>query len=415
MSKKFLLPGRFPGDICVLFLTSVISSIGFSITMPYMSLYLNNVLKIPMTIVGLILMSAQVIGATAGLYGGELSDKYGRKFIMVRSLIGRFILFIIIGFVIMHWHNIYSIVVFLIANSILFSFYIPASQAYIADLADEERRLSAYGLLRMGGNLGWALGPAVGGLLASVDYAYLFFVTAFCMLIATVVLLKFSRESLSLRNKGRAVSPILFNKNNQVPAINLREIFSVVYDRKFLAFTLISFSIFIVWGQLVSPLSIYSVNRVGITKSQLGILFSINGFMVVIFQYFITSLIPNKKELNALWLGSLIYGFGYLSLGFAYNFSHLVISMVLITIAEMVITPSSQSYASKLARAENRGRYLAFYNLAQTFGWAFGPLLGGILLDTFPGRSIFIWLIICIISICSTIGFLIFKDNNEAS
>ncbi|MEO0205524.1 MAG: MFS transporter [candidate division WOR-3 bacterium] len=418
MIKQHILPTGFPKDIWALFTTSMVSAIGFSITMPYMSLYLNNILHISMTLVGTILMVAQVIGAIVGLYGGELSDRFGRKFIMIRSLAGRFLLFILIGIVITHWQNLYIIFVFLIANSILFSFYIPASQAYIADLTSEKERLSAYGLLRMGGNLGWALGPAIGGLLATIDYAYLFFVTAFCMLVATFILITFCKESLFRRKdseKNKHVnSPVLPDRNNQGFGINLKEIFSVIYDQKFFAFTLISLSIFIVWGQLVSPLSIYTVNRVGITQSQLGILFSINGFMVALFQYFITHLVPERKELKALWLGCLIYAIGYFSVGLAKGFSFLVVSMIIITTAEMVITPSSQSYASKIARPENRGRYLAFYNLAQTFGWAFGPLLGGILLDTFSGRSIFIWGVITIIALFSAIGFFIFNSKNNS-
>ncbi len=385
--------------------------------MPYMSLFLNNVLGISMTIVGTILMIAQVIGATIGLYGGEISDKFGRKYIMIRSLSGRFVLFIIIGLVISQWQNAWIIFIFLILNSILFSFYIPASQAYVADLTTEKERISTYGLLRMGGNLGWALGPAIGGLLATLDYAYLFFVTALCMAIATMILKYFCKESLN-----RAVGKNAMNKSveseesvQKTPdfQINLKEIFSVVRDQRFLVFTLISFSVFIVWGHLVAPISIYAVNRVGISKSQLGLLFSINGFMVVIFQYLITHLIPDKKELDALWIGALIYVAGYLSVGFAVNFGLLVFSMVIITIAEMVITPSSQSYASKIARPENRGRYLAFYNLSQTFGWAFGPLLGGILLDIFTGRSIFIWLIVSIFALFSAAGFILFKKKNS--
>ncbi len=375
-----------------------------------MSLYLNNVLHVPMTVVGALLMCAQIIGATVGLYGGEISDKFGRKLIMVRSLSGRFMLFALMGFIILRWHNVYTIFVFLICNSILFSFYIPASMAYVADLTEANERLKAYGLLRMGGNLGWALGPALGGLLASIEYAYLFFVTALCMLIATIVLVNYCKESL-VHKKNIRNFVLTQNKKNSMFTINLKELFSVVNDQHFLIFTLISFTIFIVWGQLVSPLSIYTVNRVGITKSQLGVLFSINGFMVVIFQYFITGFIPDKKELSALWIGSLIYAMGYLSLGFATGFLSLIFSMILITIAEMVITPSSQSYASKIARPENRGRYLAFYNLAQTFGWAFGPMLGGVLLDTFPGRSIFIWAIIAFIALLSTIGFIVYKNN----
>lgn len=412
MDKKSILPRGLSKNLWALFATSVISAIGFSITMPYMSLYLNNVLKLSMTTVGTLLMVTQVIGSIVGIYGGEISDKLGRKFVMSRSLGGRFVLFIIIGIIISKWENIYAIFVFLILNSILFSFYFPASQAYIADLTNEKERISAYGILRMGGNLGWALGPAIGGLLATIDYAYLFFVTAFCMLIATIILIKFCHESLNYRIGKTAESTILKNQKNLDFKINFKDMLTIFYDHQFLIFTLISFLVFIVWGHLVSPISVYAVNRVGITKSQLGLLFSVNGFMVALFQYFITHFIPDKKELEALWIGALIYGVGYLSIGFASNFGFLIISMVIITVAEMVITPSSQTYASKLARPENRGRYMAFYNLAQTFGWAFGPLLGGILLDTFSGRNPFIWVFVSGLAVVSAVGFILFKNKN---
>jgi MFS family permease len=380
-----------------MFASNVITSIGFSVSMPYLSLYLNNVLKIPMTAVGLILMTALVIGATIGMYGGELSDRMGRKWVMVRSLFLRCLIFVLFGLAIMNRANIMVIIILMIMNASLGSFFMPASQAYVADLTSEEKRISAYGLVRIGGNLGWALGPAIGGLLATLDYSYLFFFTGFCMFCSSLFLLRFSRESLKLSDRiGETKTTI-------------KDIVSVTKDRKFLAFTLICLSVFIVWGQLVSPISVYSVNRVGITKTQLGILFSINGFLVVVFQYLITHLFPKRKELTALMIGALVYAIGYFTVGLADRFAMLVLSMVIITIGEMVITPAGHSYASILADPKHRGRYLGFFNLSQTFGWAFGPLLGGILLDAIPGRSPVLWSIISGLAVFSAAGFFVFK------
>lgn len=397
-----ILPRGYSRDIWTMFTSNVVTSIGFSVSMPYLSLYLNNVLKIPMTAVGTILMISLVIGAVIGIYGGELSDRMGRKWVMVRSLFLRCLIFLLFGFAIMYRANIIIIVILMIMNASLGSFFMPASQAYVADLTTEDRRISAYGLIRIGGNLGWALGPAIGGLLATLDYSYLFFVTGFCMFCSSLFLLRFSRESLKLTDR-----------NDEIKT-KLKDIVSVVHDRKFLAFTLICLSIFIVWGQLVSPISVYSVNRVGITKSQLGILFSINGFLVVLFQYFITNLIPKRRELTALVIGALVYAVGYFSVGLAAHFPMLVLSMVIVTIGEMVITPAGHSYASILADPGHRGRYLGFFNLSQSFGWAFGPLLGGILLDSIPGRSLLIWSIISGLALVSAVGFLFFKKRVRA-
>jgi MFS family permease len=399
---KFL-PRGYSRDIWTMFATNAVTSIGFSVSMPYLSLYLNNVLKIPMTAVGMILMVSLVIGAMIGIFGGELSDRMGRKWVMVRSLFIRCLIFVLFGFAIMYRVNIMIIVVLMIMNASLGSFFMPASQAFVADLTTEDKRISAYGLIRIGGNLGWALGPAIGGLLATLDYSYLFFFTGFCMFCASLFLLRFSRESLKL------------SERNGETKTTLKDIVSVTQDRKFLAFTLICLSIFIVWGQLVSPISVYSVNRVGITKTQLGILFSINGFLVVVFQYSITHLFPKRKELTALAIGALVYAVGYFTVGLAGSFSMLALSMVIITIGEMVITPASHSYASILADPKHRGRYLGFFNLSQSFGWAFGPLLGGILLDAIPGRSTVIWSIISGLAVFSALGFLIFKKRLSLS
>lgn len=394
------IPRGFPRAIWALFATSVINSIGFSITIPYLSLYLHNTLKISMTAVGFLLMSPVLVGSFAGLFGGELSDRLGRKYLMARSLLARVVTFSLLGLIILKYPSVTLIYILILINNILFAFYNPASQAYVADLTTADKRTAGYGLLRMGGNLGWALGPALGGILARYGYANLFFITAGFMLAGFAVFAIFGRESLVHVSTDGAV---------------YKNIWLTLRDRRFVFFTFVCLLIFIVWGQLVSPLSVYAVNRVGITKTQLGILFSINGFMVVFFQYYISHLIREKKELAALAIGSLIYATGYLTVGFAASFNLLILSIAVITIGEMVITPASQSYASLIADHRHRGRYMGFFNLAQTLGWALGPMIGGVLLDAFTGRNLIHWSAIALIALVAGLMFLFFRDRRAAS
>jgi MFS family permease len=157
---------------------------------------------------------------------------------------------------------------------------------------------------------------------------------------------------------------------------------------------------------------VYSVNRVGITKTQLGVLFSLNGLMVVAFQYFITHLIPVKRLLTALWIGSFIYAVGYFSVGVANSFMFLFVSVIVITIAEMIVSPSSLSYASLIADVRHKGRYMGFFNLSQSLGWSFAPLIGGILLDTFSGRSLVIWAIVGAFAVSAAGGFIAFARKS---
>lgn len=392
-----IIPRGYPRDIWIIFYARIITAVGFSVSMPFFSLYMHNELGINMTIVGIILMLATVTGALLGIYGGELSDRRGRKWVMVRSLLWRFVIFAAMGYFIARRANIFIITSLLVANNAFGSFFIPASQSYVADLTTIDRRTTAYGLLRIGGNFGWALGLMLGALLVTIDYSALFYFTSACMLVGAVLLMRFSKESkyagaeVGWRRRG------------------IKEILSVATDRRFLIFTAICTIIFMVWGQLVYPLSVYSVNSIGITKPQLSILFSINGFLVVFFQYLITTLIPPKKELSGLWVGSIIYGVGYIVVGLAGGMHLLVLAVVTITIGEMVVTPTSLSYASKIAKAAHTGRYLGFFNLAQSLGWAVAPFVGGILIDTFAGRSPEMWLIISGFAILAAFGFLVFK------
>lgn len=377
------------------------TAMGFSVSMPYLSLYFHNELGIPMTIVGTILMLASIVGALLGVYGGELSDRMGRKWVMVRALLWRCFIFMLMGYVIIREADILVIAGLLILNSAFGSFFIPASTSYIADLTDEERRTSAYGLLRIGGNLGWAIGPAIGGFIATIDYSYLFFFTGICMLIATFILLRFSRESLS-------ASVLVRNKKT-----GIKQILCAARDKRFLVYIIICLVIFIAWGQLIFPFAVYTVNRIGITKAQLGVLFSLNGLMVVVLQYFITSLVPLKKQLKALWIGSLIYAVGYFTVGIVNSFAFLIASVIVITIGEMIVSPTTLSYASIIADPPHKGRYLGLFNLSHSLGWSLAPLVGGVLLDTFTGRSLFIWGSISGLCIIAALGFVLFKSSHR--
>jgi MFS family permease len=320
---------------------------------------------------------------------------------MVRALFWRFLIFMLMGYVIAKGADIYIFVGLLILNSAFGSFFIPASMSYVADLTAENRRTKAYGLLRIGGNFGWALGPAIGGFLAQMNFAYLFYFTGGCMLLGTIVLMRFSRESL----------PIL-SDNHANRKTGLKEIISVAKDSRFLTYTLICLAIFLVWGQLIFPLSIFSVNTVGISKAQLGILFSLNGLLVVFFQYFITHFIPAKKQLIALAIGSLVYAVGFFTVGFAYSFAFLFVSVIIITTGEMIVTPTTLSYASIIADAKHRGRYLGFFNLSHSLGWSLSPLLGGVLLDVFAGKPVFTWTIVSGLAVFAAVGFLFFRRKN---
>ena len=368
----------------------IVTAFGFSVAMPYLSLYFHTELGVPMKIVGMILMISAATGALAQIWGGEISDRLGRKSIMVVSMIVRGFAFLAVSYFI-HVRSHYLIIaLFLVFNSFIGSLFMPASNAMIADVADAKVRVEAYGLIRIGANAGWAIGPALGGFLAGFSYASLFVITALTCFGSAVLIRFFTDESLA---KDGTEKP------------GFRDILTIMKDRGFVKLCLYSAIIFIVMGQLISPLSVYGVDRVGISKVELGYLFSLNGLLIVLLQYPVTRIIKQRHTVGFLVAGCLLYGLGYFSVGFGRSMTALMVSILVVTLGEMIVSPTSTGLASRFAPENRRGRYMGFFGLSEMLGWSLGPFVGGMLLDIFPGRSIFIWSVIMALSLVAAYGF----------
>lgn len=264
------------------------------------------------------------------------------------------------------------------------------TSAIVVDLAPKKRLVEAYGLQRVGLNVGWAAGPAVGGYLATfLPYSWLFAAAAVITAVSLPLVKFFLKESSPKKTERFDYSAML----------------SVARDRMFLMFIFLSFLVFLTMGQMLSTLSIFAVDRIGLTTAQYGLLLTVNGLMVILFQYPIARLIGRFPLVRALIVGSFLYGLGYLLLGWVGGFILAAVSMVIVTAGEIIFSPSALSIVGKLSPARHRGRYMGFFGLGQTLGWTAAPLIGGILLDVFPVDYLAIWGTIALIAFLATAGF----------
>jgi predicted MFS family arabinose efflux permease len=260
----------------------------------------------------------------------------------------------------------------------------------VADFTPRERLTEAYGILRIGGNIGWAAGPAIGGHLATfLPYAWLFGIPALtCGIIFFIVFFSIHESS---RGVGRRAS--------------FRDILPTAGDRAFMAFALLGLLVFIVAGQLSSTLSIFAVDMVGFSTAQYGLLLTLNGLIVIFFQYPMTLALRRPPKSQALILGSLLYGFGYLSLGWITRFEWALGAMAIITTGEIIYSPVTLSVIEELSAQNQRGRYMGLFGLSETAGIAIGPLLGGILLDAFAFDGKLVWAPIASIAFIAAMGY----------
>ena len=380
-----------------LFLGRVLGSTGFSIVIPFLGLYLHGERQVPMTVVGSVFFVGALAGSLGQVVGGELTDRWGRKIVLVGSQLLRSVAFVGLGIAVMIHAPIAWFFVLTSLSAIAGRAFEPPSGAMIADIAVGAARAEYYAVLRIGGNLGWALGPAIGGFLAALSYPTLFLIAAGVLFTAGLFMAFKVKETLPHR---AARSLEAQESTTALPAspgtallarFGFGELGQALRDVVFVRYCLISLVLFTVMAQLISTLSVYAVQWAGISKIQLGWLYALNGLMVVFLQLPVVRWLQPYRLTTALVAGSILYAAGYSMMGLGSGFLLLATSMFVVTTGEIVTTPASMNLVANFSTVELRGRYMGVYGLFNSFGWSSGPLLGGVLLDVAARRSMLLW------------------------
>lgn len=369
----------YPRQFWLMFVGMFISTVGASMIWPFLMIYISERLQLPLTsAAGLITLNAAV-GLGASFLAGPIVDYLGRKWVMVISLMVNGM-----GFVLMRQAHTYSAFAGLMALQGFFNpLYRIGADAMMADLIPAEQRAEAYSMLRLSNNLGVAIGPAVGGFIASISYEIAFLCAAAGMSLYGLLIALRARETLPRRRRmesgGKSSHP--------------RERFGgygrVLRDRPFLAFTL-TFTLTQVCAAILWVLlSVYTKQNFGLPESRYGWIPTTNALMVVLFQIPVTLVTKRFPPLLVLAVGSLFYASAVTSVAWGRDFWAFWLSMVIMTIGELILIPTSTTYVAGRAPEDMRGRYMSIYGLTWGVASGIGPVLGGLLNDHLGPR--FIW------------------------
>ena len=375
----------------ILFFGWMISAMGFAMVIPYLSIYFHNRMNIPMSQVGLLFGAGAVAQSLFGLWGGDLSDKIGRVKIMGSAQLVRSFIFILMGILAWKGGSFLLWALLLICNWIAGSFYQPVANAMAADIAPKGKRVEAYSILRIGGNVGWAVGPMIGGFLAAASYPTLFFFASLATFISSILVLFFLSETVKV---DAAEEKFTF-----------KDIKKLKSDHLFLQYCAVGLLLFLVIGQLVSTLSVFSVDYVGISQSRLGFLYATNGLIVILFQLPVAKFTQSRNLIRIIILGSLGYAVGYFLVGFSASFSWLFLCFLVISFSEITVLPASMAIVANLSKEKHHGLYMGGYGLFFSLGWSLGPLLGGVMIDLLGYHPVLLWGIIASLGVLSALGF----------
>ena len=249
----------------------------------------------------------------------------------------------------------------------------------------------SFALVRVGGNIGFALGPAIGGyLLTFVSYAWLLGIAALTCGLVMLLVMFFLHESFS----------------GSTEQVGIRTTLAVARDHRFLVFSIFSLLLFASMAQLGSTLSVFSVDRLMFTTAQYGLLLTSNGIIVAVLQYPVARWMNSFPRDRGLILGSILYAIGYTSFGWVKSFDWALVSMTVITAGEVTFSPIASAVVAESAPLNWRGRYMGFSGLTQTIGISLAPLFGGVLLDAFPHEPRLLWGLIGFVGLLPAFGFI---------
>ncbi len=359
------LMAEFPRQFWILFGGTLVNSTGGGMVFPFLTLYLHQHLNLSMTMVGLALTLWSAGSVMGQLAGGSLTDQLGRKRLIVVSLGLSALLLPIFGLA----DEFLSGAAIAMLMGFVGAMYQPARDAMVADLVAPAKRARAYALVRVVNNLGIAIGPAIGGFLASRSYMLVFLASAAATFLFFLVSATLLYETKPSAAPDRAVEA------------STGSFFSVLQNGPFMVFIAATTLVVIASIQMMTVLPVYMKDQFGLGEYYYGWIMTTNAGMVVLLQFPITRATDKLPRLPLIAFGALLYAVGVGSVALASTFPHFVAAMALATLGEMIVVPTSTAVTADLAPANMRGRYMSLLGLTWTIGLGVGPVLGGLVSD----------------------------------
>jgi MFS family permease len=389
---------EYPKQFWTVVGASFIDRIGGALIFPFFALYITKQFQVGMTEVGVLFALFSITDMLGNMIGGALTDYLGRKTMIIIGLVISGLTSLGMGLVQqLEWFYIMGVISGLFATAAG-----PAHQAMLTDILPEKKRADGFGVMRVAANLAVAIGPAIGGFIATYSYLVLFAADTITSLITAVIVYLVIEETKPEVKESS-------EKNG------FKETFigygEVLKDRKFMLFVIVSTIATIVYSQMYGTLSVYLRDIQGIPESGYGWLMTLNAGMVVLFQFIITRRISDKPPMLILAMGSMLYVIGFGMYGFVSSYLFFMLAMVIITVGEMIVVPVAQAYVGEVAPEDMRGRYSGVMGFSWMIPWMIGPLLAGLIMDN--GDPNWVWYGCAILGTISMVGFLWLRRIHE--
>lgn len=381
-----------PREVYVLFFSRMVVAIG-AFVYPLLTLLFTKKIGLGEAEAGNWVALIGLIYIPASLIGGKICDSFGRKKVLIVCDTLASICYGICGFMEPSMNMLYLI------GLAIFFFGIadPAHTSIVADVTTPENRDGAFSLTYLGFNIGFAVGPLVGGLLFENHLKWFFIGDAITTLIATILIAIFIKETIHHTEEELDESRSMEQKSEG-------SIVSVILKRpQILVFSLIFFGYnfaYSMWGFLM-PLHVESI-YIGKGAEIFGKLSALNGLVVMLFTPILTKMFIKNTHVRKMVFGGVLYLVGFGILGFVGHITAFVASVLIFTLGEIVCAISSMPYINNNTPVSHRGRMNSLLPVIFGAGYSLGPLIMGTVLE--KTNVSYAWNLISVILLISTIG-----------
>lgn len=338
-----------------------------AMVIPFLGIYMINHLSFSLEDTGMVL-SCFGMGAVAGSFaGGWLTDKVGHFKVQLFSLICTVPMF----FLLPELNTVLKLAVGVFILSVISETFRPANSVSIAYYSKPDNIIRSFSLNRMAMNLGFSIGPALGGFLAAISYTFLFYgnaIAAFCS--AVLFFIYFRNRKGNEKVKEEVVASEKTERT--VPAGK-----SPYKDLLFMLFSLLCSIFTICFLQLLSTLPLYYREVYQMTEANIGVILAFSGIVVFLLEMLLVHIAEKRlSPRDIMVMGTLLCGFSFLILNLAHGTWVLYMAMFVLCLAEILAMPFMATVTLQRSTIQTRGAYMGVNALCTSAAHVFSPFLG---------------------------------------